>query len=407
MTKPALAAFVALALSIPLAHTSAGAQGSSSASTQNESKASPNVQTTFSAPQQANRSRPVQTGSTPSTWATTHGTTGTHGATQTASTASTTTGTTTTTSSTSTAGATSTTTTTKTSEDTVVVTQSQPKVATPGAGTKPAWQKFYDYIKLKSGQDGLPLVLTVNNGGPSHPPFSAVRIFLSGQQLASEKDFKNGVLQLKMDGTLTAGGDNQMIIQAYGPPNAAVTWKLTTQRAVITGVTPDSAGIGDSIKISGRNFSNKVGVSQVWIGDKLATITSGSSKTLIATIPQNVVFGENKVIVAVGGISAKSFKITIKGAPPELLSTDIYGAPPNYPITVTGKGFSPVQSENVVTVGGQIAQIVSSSTTAITFNMPELPNVWSAVPLMVKSKGVASKNTINVQPSNRLLPSSN
>jgi hypothetical protein len=407
MTKPALAAIVALALSIPLANSNAGAQGSSSSTVTAESKSqtlAPGVQTTFSAPQQASRTQTVQTGTAPKGWTTTHGTSGTRSTTETTATTVSTTATAPP-GTTKTGAATTTTTTTKTADEMIVVTQSVPKVAT-GTGTKPAWQKFYDYIKLKSGQDGLPLTLTINNGNPSHPAFEAVHIFLSGQQLATEKDFKNGVLQLKMDGTLTAGGDNQLIIQAYGQPNAAISWKLTTPRAVITAVKPDTAGIGDSITITGKNFSNKKGVSQVWIGDKIATITSGNAKTLVATIPANALPGENKLTVAVGGIAAKVSKITIKSAAPELIGTDIYGAPPGYPITVTGKGFSPVQSENIVTVGGAVAQIVSSSPTSITFNMPELPNVWSSVVLSVKSKGATSKNTLNVQPSNRLLPTS-
>ncbi len=397
MTKSALAAVVALALSIPLANLTASAQGSS-AETKSESKST--VPTTFSAPQQASRSKSVQTGTAPPGWVTTHGTSGT---TQTAS--SSTSSSTTTTSATGTTTTTTSSATTAKTDDTVTVTSSTPRVAS-GQGNKPSWQKFFDYIKLKNGQDGLPLTLTVNNGNANHPAFEAVRLYLSGQQLATEKDFKAGVLQLKMDGTLSASGDNQLTIQAYGVPSASISWKLTTQRAVLTAVTPDTAGPGDSIKITGRNFSNKTGVSQVWVGDKICTITSGNSKTLIATVPQNALSGENKLNVAVAGIAAKPLKITIKGAAPELTSTDIYGAPPGYPITVTGKGFAPNSSDNQVSVGGQVASITSCSTTSITFNMPELPNVWAPVPLVVKTKGVASKNTLQVQPSNRLLPTS-
>ncbi|MBS2002754.1 MAG: IPT/TIG domain-containing protein [Cyanobacteria bacterium SZAS LIN-5] len=395
MTKPALAAVVALALSIPLANLAVLAQGSS-AETKNESK-SP-VPTTFSAPQQANRARPAHPGTAPSNWSTTQGTAGTRGATQTAS------STAAASSQTADAAATTTapTTTTKT-DDSVVVTSSSPRVAS-GTGNKPSWQKFYDYIRVKSGQDTLPLTLTVTNGNANHPAFEAVRLFLAGQQLATEKDFKNGVLQLKMDGTLSANGDNQLLIQGYGVPAAAISWKLTTQRAVLTAVTPDTAAPGDSIKITGRNFSNKTGVSQVWVGDKLATITSGNAKTLIATVPQNAVAGENKLNVAVGGIAAKPLKITIKGNAPELTATDLYGAPPGYAVTVTGKGFAPNAADNVVSVGGVTATITACSTTSITFQMPELPNAWAAVPLVVKTKGVASKNTLQVQPSNRLLP---
>ncbi|CAN5630674.1 hypothetical protein BH10CYA1_BH10CYA1_44940 [soil metagenome] len=397
MTKPALAAVVALALSIPLANLTAGAQGSF-AETKSESKST--VPTTFSAPQQASRSQTVRTGTAPPGWVTTHGTSGTRQTVSSSTTTSTTTSTTGTAATTTTTSAT----TTK-AEDTVTVTSSTPRVAS-GQGNKPSWQKFYDYIRLKNGQDGLPLTLTVNNGNANHPAFEAVRLFLAGQQLATEKDFKAGVLQLKMDGTLSANADNQLIIQAYGVPSAAISWRLTTQRAVLTAVTPDTAGPGDSIKITGRNFSNKTGVSQVWVGDKLCTITSGNAKTLIATVPQNAVSGENKLNVAVAGIAAKPLKITIKGAAPELTSTDIYGAPPGYPITVTGKGFAPNAGDNQVTVGGIIAPITSCSATSITFNMPELPNVWAAVPLVVKTKGTASKNTLQVQPSNRLLPTS-
>ncbi len=402
MTKPALAAVVALALSMPLANLAAFAQGSS-AETKNESKSS--VQTTFSAPQQANRARPVQPGNTPAGWATTHGTTGTRQTTtQTASSTTTSSSSTSTTSTTATSTAAApATSTTATAADMITVTSSPARVAS-GTGNKPSWQKFYDYIKLKPGQDSLPLTLTVTNGNSNHPAFEAIRLYLAGQQLATDKDFKNNVLQLKMDGTLNANADNQLIIQGYGVPSASISWKLTTQRAVLTAVTPDTAAPGDSIKITGKNFSNRTGVSQVWVGDKLATITSGNAKTLIATVPQTAVPGENKLQVAVGGILAKPLKITIKGTAPELTSTDLYGCPPGTPVTLTGKGFAPNAADNVVSVGGVNASITSCSQTSITFMMPELPNVWASVPLTVKTKGVASKNTLQIQPSNRLLP---
>src|SRR4051794_22888177 len=120
MTKPALAAVVALALSIPLANLTAGAQGSS-AETKSESKST--VPTTFSAPQQANRSQTVQTGTAPPGWVTTHGTSGTRQTTASTSTTSTTTSTTATTATTSTAS-----TAASKTDDTVTVTSSTPRV---------------------------------------------------------------------------------------------------------------------------------------------------------------------------------------------------------------------------------------------------------------------------------------
>lgn len=262
MTKPALAAIIALAVSLPLASLSASAQGSS-ASTSSESKAqnsAPGVNTTFSAPQQANKSRTTQVGAAPTSWRT-YNTRGTTQSTAT-TTASTSTSTTATTSKTATTPAAKT-------DDTVSVNAGNTRIA-EGTGKTAAWQKYYEYIKLKQNQDAIPLTLVVTNGSGTaeHPAFQSVRIFLAGQQLATEKDFKGNVLQLKMDGTITSGGDNQLIIQAYGVPGSQISWKLNTQRAVMTAVKPDTADIGQSITITGRNFSNKKGVTQVWIGEK-------------------------------------------------------------------------------------------------------------------------------------------
>lgn len=394
MTKPALAAFIALALSLSLAGQMANAQASSTTTTTRSHTMAPGVPTTFSAPQQADRARRVNVGSTPAGWQSTG-----QGVVQLAPGGRSRTTTTSTTTSTTTTATTDTTAVgvagKKPVDDTILVTQSHKKLVAQKAG----WEKFYDYIDLKPGQDQMPLTLTVTNGSPA---FQGVRIFLSGQQLATEKDFKQNVLQMKMDGTLSPG-QNQFTIEGYGQPGATLNWKLNTQRAVLTAAKPDPVAPGETITITGRNFSNKTGVTQVWVGDKIAKVTSGNAKTLTVVVPMDAVQGEQKLVAAVGGIPTKPLKITVKGAAPELGASDLYGAPPGYSVTISGKGFSTKPEDNVVTINGTQAQVTSCSSTSITFLMPELPNVYGAVPLSVKTNGIASKNNLNITPSNRLM----
>jgi hypothetical protein len=265
------------------------------------------------------------------------------------------------------------------------------------------WQKFENYITLtKQGQEQLPLTLTVHNGDDS-PPFSQLRLTLSGSPIGSEKNFKDHVLTMSVTGALGAG-DNQLVIQALGPVGAKITWRVTAPRPVAKKVNPDEAAPGKSITITGEGFSTSAAIDQVMIGDKQAPVTQATATSLTATVPEGAASGEQPLSVKVAGREAKPpLKIKIAGAP-EVSGVNVLSSNPGEPLTITGKGFSANASENQVTIGGVQAQITSCSTSSISCIIPEgIGNPSYNNPVVVTTNKVASKGSVTIDIQRRVI----
>jgi hypothetical protein len=239
-------------------------------------------------------------------------------------------------------------------KDEIMVVQQGPL----STGQKTGWSRFDNYISLSNGQDQLsPLTLQVNNG-VGGPPFTAVRLLLSGRQIASEKNFSNNVMTMSMVGAL-GNGSNQLVISAFGPAGAKLQWKVFTVKPSLSSATPKDVSAGDTITINGKNFSSSTAIDQVFIGNKQGTVTKASQTSLEALIPDGLASGDQKLTVKVGGMETKPLVISIKLVP-ELTSVDMFSAPPGQQITISGKNFAAAASDNQVLIGGSTASIVSS-----------------------------------------------
>lgn len=294
------------------------------------------------------------------------------------------------------AKATTTTTTTSKKKDDVVLVQVSP---TTNVSTKLAWTEFANYCTLKPGQDQLPLTLTFTNGDGG-PAFQALRISLSGRPLASDKDFKGTPnLTLKMDGALTTG-DNQIVIQAYGPPSAKLTWKVTTPKMVATDLKPTTATLTDKVTINGKNFPERASIIQVMVGPKQAKLVTSSTKQLVITLNSDTPGGEQQVVVWAGGMQTKPLKLTVTPAP-ELSGMNYMQmnafAGSQVPLTIYGKNFSTKASENEVRINNQPSPIISCTDTSITVSMPGIETQNDYVPVKVITNKVESKNELQLK----------
>ncbi|MBI4427768.1 MAG: IPT/TIG domain-containing protein [Ignavibacteriales bacterium] len=93
----------------------------------------------------------------------------------------------------------------------------------------------------------------------------------------------------------------------------------------ITAIIPDSAAVGDTIRILGSNFGNTKGTSSVTIGGQVAVTTIFWSDTEIqAVVPSSAATGT--VVVSVDGRSSnsKTFKLLVATPPTTSFQTDIY-----------------------------------------------------------------------------------
>lgn len=282
----------------------------------------------------------------------------------------------------------------KAPDDTIVIQQGKPIVSKTRK-----WQRFSDYINLKAGQDQAPLTLSFQNGNDISTAFDQMRISLAGRILASEKDFKNRQLALNMTGALGVGG-TQLLIDAYGPLDACLTWKLTTKKVQLTSVNPTTIAPGDKVTLVGKNFTS---FAQVTIGKANAKVNTASATQLQITVPNDVESGKQSVVVTIAGVKSSPQTVTVKAAP-QVTGIDMLSAPPGQQVTIQGKGFSSKSGDNQVTFNGTPASVVSASASSLTVIVPEISYPQWNVEIKVKTNGIEGKGTAHINVQQRVIP---
>lgn len=278
----------------------------------------------------------------------------------------------------------------------LVVQESKPIVQ-----TAKNWQTFTDYINIKQGQDTAPLTMTFRNGSETTLPFESMQIQLAGRMLGTEKNFKNRVMTMNMTGALGVGG-TQLIIKAYGPQGATMSWQLTSPKISVTSVTPKEVSPLDKITIAGKNFAKGA---LVQIGKGWARIIDLKPNSLTVEVPADVEGGKQNVVVTQASVKSTAKEITVKAAP-SVTGIDMLSAPPGQPVTLSGKGFSKTASDNVVTFNGTPASITSASSTSISVIIPEIAYPQWDVQIKVKTNGQESKDSVKMNIQQRVIENS-
>ncbi len=133
---------------------------------------------------------------------------------------------------------------------------------------------------------------------------------------------------------------------------------------VITDLNTTGGSPGDTIVITGGNFSEVPTENTVQFGGVDAEVTAASLTELTVIIPEGALSGELTVIVFGQGTS-NGFTIApeVTGFSPEMGIVDTE-------ITITGTNFNPDPENNQVTLNGAIATIVSVSPTELIVQVP-------------------------------------
>ncbi|MCR5018621.1 MAG: IPT/TIG domain-containing protein [Bacteroidales bacterium] len=154
------------------------------------------------------------------------------------------------------------------------------------------------------------------------------------------------------------------------------------EKLAIFSYTPASGVVGDQIAIGGQLFSNKKERNSVTINGKAAEIVSANDTRLVVVLPDNPE-GQYPFIVTVDGESVTGPNFTYN-KPPELT---VYSVTPNTGtagdiVKIAGICFSATPSENIVTINGVQATVLSSTVTELTVQIPENPK--GSYPVVVK-----------------------
>jgi hypothetical protein len=280
--------------------------------------------------------------------------------------------------------------------------ESRPMVARSAAA-----QRFADYVDVKPGQEKLPLTLTFYNGTDKAPGFAWLRISIGGRPYFTEKDFKGGkVFSASMTGDLGTGS-TQVLVNGAGPPGATLSWQLTTPAPTVDAVRPDKASTGQTINLSGSNFSAVANYNTVTVGGKTVELVSAKPNSLEVKIPDDAKAGKNEVVVSVLGLKTEPVSITVL-LKPKVTGLNLFSAPPGQPVVISGQNFSPNARENKVTIGDFPAQITEASPSSLTAIIPEgldpIQPAWY-LPVVVEVNGIKSNDDVTLNVQNRYIES--
>jgi hypothetical protein len=154
----------------------------------------------------------------------------------------------------------------------------------------------------------------------------------------------------------TASGTGTLAGFTYLPP------------PTITSFSPTSAGTGQTVTITGTNFTGTKGVN---FGGTAAASFNVVSATSITAVVGAGTTGNVRVNTANGNVNKGGFTfITAITAPPTITSFSPTKAIPGSNITLTGTGFNPTLSQNTVWIGASKATISAATTTSITARVP-------------------------------------
>ncbi len=154
----------------------------------------------------------------------------------------------------------------------------------------------------------------------------------------------------------TASGTGTLAGFTYLPP------------PTITSFSPTSAGTGQTVTITGTNFTGTTGVN--FGGTAAASFTVVSATSITAVVGAGTT-GNVSVNTANGNVNRGGFTfITAITVPPTITSFSPTKAIPGSNITLTGTGFNPTLSQNTVWIGASKATISAATTTSITARVP-------------------------------------
>lgn len=138
----------------------------------------------------------------------------------------------------------------------------------------------------------------------------------------------------------------------------------------ITSISPDTGGEGTEVNINGTGFSTVAAENTVTLSGKSCTVLVSTATLVKVRIPGDAATG--KITVTVGGKTVEGPLFTFIPAGPVLAIESIQPAtgPKGTEVVITGTSFSATKDNNVVTINGKQATILSASTTKLTVVIP-------------------------------------
>lgn len=159
-----------------------------------------------------------------------------------------------------------------------------------------------------------------------------------------------------------------VVVTVGGQASNGVTFTVTPAPS-ISSLAPNSGAIGSVVTIAGANFGPAQGTGSVKFNTTVATVTSWSSTSIVATVPTGATTG-NVVVTAAGGVASNGVTFTVTAAPAITTVTPAAGGGFGSSFTITGTNFGATQGNGNVTLNTVPAVVTSWSATSIVAQVP-------------------------------------
>lgn len=198
-----------------------------------------------------------------------------------------------------------------------------------------------------------------------------------------------------------------VVVTVAGVASNAMPFTVTPH---VSAVSPNSAGAGMPVTITGTNFGSSQGSSSALFsnGQVTASPTSWSDTSITTPVPQAAITGQ--VNVRVGAYTSNGVSFTVLPTPTIAQMSPTTG-PIGTWVTIAGTNFGTSQGTSTVTFNGVLATTVTSwSATSIVLAVPPgtttgnvvvtVSGVSSAGTLFTKTTAAPISQVVQVQPAN-------
>jgi hypothetical protein len=162
-------------------------------------------------------------------------------------------------------------------------------------------------------------------------------------------------------GDIDRDGKSDIAVALYGA--SYISLYRNNLAPIISRFTPTTGSAGDTISISGSNFT---GVSSVKIG--------GTEVTQFQTINnftiRAVVAAGSKGLIEISGTRGKAVSVQSFMPAPVILSLSPAAGPVGSTVTISGENFNSDPAKNVVFFGGTTAKVLTASSSVLTVSVP-------------------------------------
>jgi len=150
--------------------------------------------------------------------------------------------------------------------------------------------------------------------------------------------------------------------------NVTKVERFPSAQLSVLSVVPMAAPRGGRVTISGTAFSPTPANNEVTINGAGATVVTASAVALTIEVPAAATTGT--LAVTVGGVTAAGPSFTVTSGAPSITGLTPASGPPSTEVTITGTNFDPVVGNDVVTLGGDVVEVIAASQASLKFKVP-------------------------------------